>query len=95
MFIVLLKFSANRDQAGQYMPGHRHWLQQGFNDGVFMLAGSLQPVLGGSIFAHNTTREALQDRIARDPFVQENVVTPEILEIMPSRVDDQLRFLLE
>lgn len=95
VFIVLLKFSENRDAAGQFMAGHRDWLQQGFADGVFLLAGSLQPVAGGSIIAHATTREALLERVAGDPFVMERVVTAELLEIAPSRMDERMRFLLE
>ena len=45
MFIVLLRF-AQRDRAAQAMQGHKQWLQRGFDDGVFLLAGSLQPDLG-------------------------------------------------
>ena len=95
MFIVLLKFSDNRDQAGQFMAGHKAWLQQGFDEGVFLLAGSLQPVLGGSVFANHISRQALMERVANDTFVVENIVTAEIFEIVPSRVDDRLRFLLD
>ena len=95
MYIVLLKFSDNRNQAGQFMAGHKAWLQQGFDDGIFLLAGSLQPGLGGSVIAHNTSLEALQQRVNADPFVLENIVTAEILEITPSRADDRLGFLLE
>ena len=48
MFIVLLKFSANKAKAAQFM----------------------------------------------DPFVAEDVVTAEIVELAPSRADDRLSFLL-
>ena len=51
MFMVLLKFSGNKGQAGQFMAGHKDWLERGFADGVFLLAGSLQPGLGGGIVA--------------------------------------------
>ncbi|MGF1593354.1 MAG: YciI family protein [Kiloniellaceae bacterium] len=94
MFIVLLKFAANRDQAGRHMEGHKAWLQSGFDDSVFILAGSLQPQRGGAILAENTSLEELQGRVDDDPFVVEKVVTAEILEITPSRADDRLRFLL-
>lgn len=94
MFVVLLKFSANRDHAGQLMAGHRDCLQQGFDDGVFLLAGSLQSGLGGSILAQGTCREALQERINKDPFVAEYIVTCELLEMRPSKADERLTFLL-
>ncbi len=49
MFIVLLKFSDNKAQAGQLMDGHNAWIKRGFDDDVFLLVGSLQPNLGGGI----------------------------------------------
>jgi uncharacterized protein YciI len=94
MFIVLLKFSTNKDQVSQFMDGHREWLKRGFDDGVFLLAGSLQPNLGGGILAHNTSLPDLQNRVNDDPFVAENVVSAEIIEITPSKADGRLAFLL-
>ena len=43
MFVVLLKFSANKGQAGQFMEGHKEWIRRGFDEGVFLLVGNLQP----------------------------------------------------
>lgn len=94
MFIVLLKFSDNKDQAGQFMDGHNEWIKRGFDDGVFLLVGSLQPNLGGGLVAHNTTLSELQNRVNDDPFVAENVVSAEILEIAPAKADERLEFLL-
>ena len=95
MFIVLLKFSDNKGQASQFMEGHNEWIRHGFDDGVFLLVGSLQPNLGGGIVAHNTTLSDLQSRVNNDPFVMENVVSAEILEITPAKADDRLKFLLD
>ena len=94
MFIVLLKFSDNKGNAGQFMEGHNEWIKHGFDDGVFLVAGSLQPNLGGGIVAHNTTMPDLQNRVNGDPFVVENVVNAEILEITPAKADERLNFLL-
>ncbi|WP_419905748.1 YciI family protein [Kiloniella sp.] len=94
MFIIQLKFSSNKAQAGQLMDGHKEWIKRGFDDGVFLVVGSLQPNLGGGIVAHNTSRAELENRVNDDPFVIENVVTAEISEITPARTDDRLKFLL-
>jgi uncharacterized protein YciI len=93
MFVVLLKFSGNKAQAGQLMEGHKEWIKRGFDDGVFLLVGNLQPHLGGGIVAHNASLADIQRRVSTDPFVVENVVSAEILEIMPSRADDRLKFM--
>ena len=95
MFVVLLKFSANKDQAGQFMESHKEWIKRGFDDDVFLLAGSLQPSLGGAIVAHNTLLPDLQSRVNDDPFVTENVVSAEVFEITPSKADERLDFLLD
>ena len=94
MFIVLLKFSGNKSQAGQFMEGHKKWIKRGFDDGIFVLVGSLQPNLGGGILAHNTSLPDLQARVNDDPFVAQNVVSAEIIEITPSKTDERLKFLL-
>ncbi|MBX9827590.1 MAG: hypothetical protein K2Y27_21660 [Xanthobacteraceae bacterium] len=94
MFVVLLRFSGNKGQAGQFMEGHKEWLKRGFDEGVFLLAGSLQSNSGGGILAHNTSLSDLQGRVNTDPFVAEDVVSAEIVEIAPSRTDERLKFIL-
>ena len=95
MHVVFLKFSTNRDKAGEFMEAHRTWIKQGFDDGVFLLVGSLQPNQGGAIVAHNASMAELESRIAQDPFVIEDIATPEIFEISPARADERLQFLVE
>ena len=94
MHIVFLKFSANNSQAGQFMDGHRAWIKRGFDDGVFLLAGSLEPGLGGGILAHNTSLVDLQSRVNDDPFVVEDVVKAEIFELDPGKAEERLQFLV-
>jgi uncharacterized protein YciI len=94
MFVVLLRFSDNKGRAGQFMDGHKEWIRRGFADGVFLVAGSLQPNLGGGIVAHNTSLPDLRSRVNDDPFVAEGVVSAEIVELTPSRTDERLAFLL-
>lgn len=94
MFIVLLRFTANKGKAGGHMAEHGQWIQRGFADGIFLLAGSLQPGLGGGILAHNTTRSELQSRVDADPFVAHDIVRAEIIEIAPSKADARLESIL-
>jgi uncharacterized protein YciI len=93
MFIVLLKFSAEKAQASQWMEQHNVWLKTGFDDGVFLVAGSLKPSAGGMILAHGLSHEALDERVGQDPFVVANVVQAEILEVTPGLTDPRLAFL--
>lgn len=95
MFIVVLKFGENKEKAPEFMEGHKAWLAKGFEDGVFVLAGSLIPGLGGSVIVQGVSAKEVEALVNEDPFVIEKVVTSEIMEIAPSRVDDRLEFLLE
>jgi uncharacterized protein YciI len=100
MYIVLLQFSGNKSQASEFMQGHKEWIKRGIDEGVFLVVGSLKPNKttgkgGGGIIAHNTSLEELQQRVNDDPFVVENVVTTEVLEISPNQVDERLNFLLD
>lgn len=94
MFVILLRFSGKKGQAGQFMAGHQEWIKRGFDDGVFLLAGSLKPNAGGGILAHNISLSDLQTRVNDDPFVAEDIVSAEIVEVAPAKADGRLAFLL-
>jgi uncharacterized protein YciI len=95
MFIVLLRFSDNKGQASEYMEGHNEWIKSGFDEGVFLLVGSLQPGLGGGIIVHNTSLNELETMVNDDPFVAQNIVRAQILEISPANADERLQFLVD
>jgi len=94
MFIVPLKLTENKSIASEFMDVHNEWIKQGFEDGVFLLSGSLHPDLGGSVIAHNTSISDLQKRVNTDLFVAENIVSTEILDVDTKKVDDRLSFLV-
>jgi len=92
MFIITLRF-ADKTKAPQFMDGHNAWIKRGFDDGVFLLVGSLWPNAGGAILADNGLRADIEARMQEDPFVAEGVVSGEILEITPGRTHERLAFL--
>jgi len=94
MFIVLLRFSENKARAPEFMQAHNDWIKRGLADGVFLIVGSLQPRQGGAVLAHGVSLEEVQARVAEDPFVAENIVAAEILDIAPGQADPRLAFLL-
>lgn len=95
MHVVLLKLTGNKALAAEWMEAHKAWLQQGFDDGVFLASGNLQGQPGGGILAHGVDVETLQHRLAQDPFVVHGVVTAEVMGIGLSRTDPRLNFLQE
>ena len=94
MFMVFLRFTENRDRLRDFLDEHKAWLNQGYDEGVFLLSGSLQENGGGVVLAHNVSLAELQARVNEDPFVLEQIADVEILEVTPSKVDERLKFLL-
>lgn len=94
MFVVLLRFAAAKAKAQNFMAAHNAWIERGFRDGVFLLTGGIRPGTGGAIFAHNVSRDELAARVNDDPFVVENIVDAEIVDVAPGRADPRLAFLM-
>lgn len=94
MFIVFLKFGANKTQAAHYMEEHKRWIKKGFDDEVFLCVGSLNDNAGGVILAQGSSRDELVRRVTADPFVEHKVVDVEISEASISRADPRLKFLI-
>ncbi|MDO8459168.1 MAG: YciI family protein [Burkholderiaceae bacterium] len=95
MFIVLLKISGSKERASEWMAAHKAWLQQGFDEGVFLASGNLTGQPGGGILVHGLSEAEVQQRLSQDPFVIHGIVTVQVIAIMPSKVDPRLAFLLE
>lgn len=95
MHIIFLKFGPNRAQASQWMAEHGRWIQQGIDDGVFLLAGSLDNGQGGALLAAGADTEAIMARVQEDPFVVHGVVVAELHTVAPSRLAPGMAALLE
>ena len=80
MQVILLKFGPNKSDAPQHMDGHKAWIKEGLDDGVFHLVGSLD-IGGGFILANEKDKSALEDRLVKDPFVEHDIVSVETYQI--------------
>lgn len=95
MQFVKLKMVQGPEKAAPFMAEHKAWLQKGFDDAVFLTAGSLQGEPGGGILVQGLSAEALQQRLAEDPFVAHDIVEVTVTEFAVARADARLAFLLE
>ena len=43
------------------MQEHHAWIKHGFDQGIFLLTGSIQPNLGGVIIAVGVSKQVLED----------------------------------
>jgi len=75
--IVLLHYVAPPEAIDELLDAHRTWLRSGYADGVFRDSGPCDPRTGGVIVAGGVSREALERRLAEDPFARAGVATYE------------------
>lgn len=94
MYIAFLRFSNNRSRARELMPAHNAWIRRGIDAGIFLVVGSLQPALGGAIIATGIPRNELDSMLQEDPFVTNDVVVVEVLEVSPTATDERFAFLM-
>lgn len=93
MYIITLNLTEKKADAPAHMADHNAWIAQGFEDGVFLVVGSLKPQGGGAILAVAEDITDLEARVAADPFVSKGIATPHIQQIAPARTDARLSFL--
>ncbi len=94
MHIILLKFGPNKSDATNHMAAHNAWIAKGISDGIFQCVGSLDSG-GGCILAKGEDRETIEQRVKKDPFVQQDIVVPEIFEVDVKRTSPDWTHLFE
>lgn len=94
MFVVTIRYKVPLAAIDAALGDHRLWLDRGYNDHVFILAGPQNPRSGGVILAHNTTRAELLTRLAEDPFQRQGLADYEVIEMIARKADPRLDFLL-
>jgi uncharacterized protein YciI len=76
--VVLLDYVRPLDEVDAQLAAHVAWLEQGFAEGVFLVAGRRQPRSGGVIVMRGA-RGAVEKVMATDPFVASGVATFEVV----------------
>ncbi|WP_022685826.1 YciI family protein [Sphingomonas phyllosphaerae] len=83
MCAVLLSYVRPLDEVDAQLAAHVAWLEQGFAEGVFLIAGRRQPRSGGVIVMRGA-RAAVDAVMATDPFVASGVATFEVVPFSAS-----------
>ncbi len=81
--VVLLSYVRPLDEVDAQMAAHVAWLEQGFEQGVFLVAGRRAPRTGGVVVMRGA-REAVEQVVATDPFVTSGVATAEVVPFSAS-----------
>jgi uncharacterized protein YciI len=91
--MILLTYVAPLEAVDAQLKAHVDWLELGFDEGVFLLAGRRNPRTGGVILARGAAEKVAE--VARsDPFVTSGVATVEIVPFNASFAAPEIAGLL-
>jgi uncharacterized protein YciI len=85
MYVVSLTYKVPEEIVDFHLPAHVTWLQDAFDEGVFMVAGRKIPRTGALLLS-NAERDMLDTALAKDPFYVNGVADFEVMEFHASRV---------
>lgn len=85
MFVVIINYIKPIEAVDALLPAHREFLDQAYQEGVFLCSGARVPRFGGVILAKEKNREALLQRLHQDPFYLQGVAEYQVIEFTPTK----------
>jgi len=95
MFIINLTYKVELDKVDQFLDEHIEFLNKQYALGNFMASGRKVPRTGGIILSNIKDKSALEQIIEQDPFKSQDLADYELIQFVPSKTSDALKFLME
>ena len=95
MFIINITYTSNLEQIDAIIEEHIKFLNEQYELGNFIVSGRKVPRTGGIILSNIDNKTELEKIIENDPFKINHLANYEIIEFIPSKTSEALRFLLE
>ena len=94
MFIINLNYKVELEQIDQHLEAHVEFLNEQYDLGNFLASGRKVPRTGGIILSNIKSKEELERVIEKDPFKQHALADYELIEFVPSKTCEALKFLI-
>ena len=94
MFIINLTYKVTLEAVDKYLKQHVEYLDEQYKAGKFIISGRKNPKVGGIIISTVSDEKELQDIIEKDPFKIHDLADYEIIEFMPIKSSEELKFML-
>jgi uncharacterized protein YciI len=91
--LILLDYDPSLEAVDAQLKHHVAWLEKGFAEGVFLIAGRQDPRTGGVIVARGRKAEA-EALAATDPFVTSGVASARVIQFNASFALPEIAALL-
>jgi uncharacterized protein YciI len=95
MFIVNLTYKTQLEKIDHYLNEHNKFLNEQYELGNFIASGRKIPRTGGIILSKSSSKLELEKIIEKDPFKQNELADYDIIEFIPSKTNEELKFLLK
>jgi len=84
MFLALLRYKVSHETLEPYIEEHVAFLKEAYAQNVFVVSGQMMPDKGDVILSPLTRRGEFEQFLRRDPFIQNDLVSYEIIAFDPS-----------
>ena len=95
MFIINLTYKTGLEKVDQFLNDHIQFLNEQYASGHFLASGRKIPRTGGIILSNVEDRIELEKIIDKDPFKINDLADYELIEFVPSRTCEELKFLIK
>ena len=94
LFVIILTYVRPLEELDAAGHDHVAWLQDAYNEGLFLVSGRRIPRNGGIIIAKGTSLEEVSARLEQDPFQQRGLATAEIFPFEANMMSDLMKAAL-
>ncbi|OJJ16316.1 GTP cyclohydrolase [marine bacterium AO1-C] len=95
MFIINLTYKTELEKVEQFLDDHIKFLNEQYALGNFIASGRKVPRTGGIILSNIKDESALEEIIEKDPFKAHDLADFELIQFVPSKTSEELKFLIE
>lgn len=90
-FIITIKYTASPDIISEILPEHRKFLQTGYDSGLLLFSGPMNPKTGGIVAARSESLEEIDFFFANDPYLLNKVADYSYIEFEPVKSQEFLK----
>ncbi|BDS10434.1 YciI family protein [Aureispira anguillae] len=95
MHIISITYKVSLELVDQHLEQHIEYLNEQYRLGNFHASGKKVPRTGGIILSKLSDQQELLNILAKDPFKIHDLADYELIEFIPSKTAEALKFLLE
>lgn len=95
MFIINVTYKTELEKINQFLNDHIEFLNKQYQLGHFLASGRKVPRTGGVILSNVKSKSELEKIIKEDPFKKNELANYELIEFVPSKTCDKLKFLIQ